>query len=259
MILPAADNGYLFCASTSSDDGDVSGNHGGIDYWVVKIDHQGEIQWQKCYGGSKNDNATCIKAGSDNSFYIGGYTSSDDGDVSGNHSWSGLRDMWLIKISGEGALMWQQCFGGSMDEILNDIAVMPDNQLMLFGYSETPDNTGDVHCEHHGPGNTDAWLLSLTDTTSVGIPPVNNLHNTVSSCPNPATNQITFKFDIAPDGKDLRLIIYNEFGKVQHIFPLPAARGEFQWNTENISPGVYYYNFCNDRFSKTGKIVILKE
>jgi hypothetical protein len=38
--------------STDSNDGDVSGGHGGTDAWVVRINKNGEIKWQKPLGGS---------------------------------------------------------------------------------------------------------------------------------------------------------------------------------------------------------------
>jgi secreted PhoX family phosphatase len=52
-IIQTKDEGYLFVSNTESTDGDVSGNHGSVDAWVVKLDADGNIQWQKCFGGTK--------------------------------------------------------------------------------------------------------------------------------------------------------------------------------------------------------------
>ena len=44
--IPTSDGGYLLCGSTQSNDGDIqSGNHRGQDYWVVKINSTGTIEW----------------------------------------------------------------------------------------------------------------------------------------------------------------------------------------------------------------------
>src|SRR5215831_13308088 len=50
-----SDGGYIFAGYTNSNDGDVSGNHGGYDLWVVKLNSSGKIQWQKCLGGSGDE------------------------------------------------------------------------------------------------------------------------------------------------------------------------------------------------------------
>ncbi|HNP49293.1 MAG TPA: hypothetical protein PKL85_10670, partial [Bacteroidia bacterium] len=54
-ILPTLDGGLIFAGQATSNDGDVSGNHGTADVWVVKLDSNGTIQWQHCYGGSSYD------------------------------------------------------------------------------------------------------------------------------------------------------------------------------------------------------------
>src|SRR5690348_15196328 len=49
------DAGYIVAGSSYSNDGNVTNNHGVWDFWVVKIDNSGSIQWQKCLGGSLSD------------------------------------------------------------------------------------------------------------------------------------------------------------------------------------------------------------
>src|SRR5260221_2630708 len=59
-IIQTRDGGYAVAGETYSNDGDVSGNHGDYDAWVVKLDNSGNVQWQKCYGGSNHDDARSI-------------------------------------------------------------------------------------------------------------------------------------------------------------------------------------------------------
>ena len=51
-VLRTDDGGYMAAGQTMSNDGDVSGHHGGLDMWVVKVDSLGTLQWQRCLGGS---------------------------------------------------------------------------------------------------------------------------------------------------------------------------------------------------------------
>jgi len=76
----------------------VSGNHGSKDYWVVKLNSSGTIEWQKCLGGTGWDEAYSIQQTSDGGFIVAGYTNSNDGDVSGNH---GSKDYWVVKLTNE--------------------------------------------------------------------------------------------------------------------------------------------------------------
>ncbi|HZX62539.1 MAG TPA: hypothetical protein VFE66_04930, partial [Bacteroidales bacterium] len=60
-VQQTTDGGYIFAGTTVSIDSNIVGNHGLGDYWVVKTDPLGIVQWQKCYGGSSYEDAYCIK------------------------------------------------------------------------------------------------------------------------------------------------------------------------------------------------------
>src|SRR5215510_14317022 len=56
-IIATQDGGFIAAGHSFSNDGDVSGNHGSGDAWIVKTDAAGNLQWQKCFGGSRDDYA----------------------------------------------------------------------------------------------------------------------------------------------------------------------------------------------------------
>lgn len=76
----------------------MSGNHGSSDYWIVKLNETGNIQWQKGLGGSSYYYAQSIQQTFDGGYVVAGYTKSTDGDVSGNH---GDFDVWIVKLEAE--------------------------------------------------------------------------------------------------------------------------------------------------------------
>ena len=78
------DGGYIVAGFGDSDDGDVSGNHGKDDCWIVKLDGSGSIQWQKSLGGSGKDRAESIHQTTDGGYIVAGFTESNDGDILGN-------------------------------------------------------------------------------------------------------------------------------------------------------------------------------
>lgn len=93
------------CGTSRSEDGDVTENYGNNDVWIMKINNAGEIEWQKNYGGENFDKAQKIIEISDGYIFVGS-TSSQTGDVTGLHG--DETDMWVVKISTEGELIWQK-------------------------------------------------------------------------------------------------------------------------------------------------------
>src|SRR6185436_13405537 len=77
-----SDGGFIVVGHTYSFNGDVQGNHGGSDIWVLKFDKNGIIEWKKALGGTGHEYASCILHQRDGSLLIGGLTDSNDGDVS---------------------------------------------------------------------------------------------------------------------------------------------------------------------------------
>lgn len=154
-IIQTANGDFLFCGATESNDGDVSGNHGQDDAWLVKLNAQGDIIWQRCYGGSLTDNAHSVSETSDNGYVFTGYTFSNDFDVSGNHS---NADIWVVKTDINGTIEWQKCLGGSNFEQPYCIKETQDLGFLVVGQSRS--NDGDVLGNHQG-GDYDGWLIKL--------------------------------------------------------------------------------------------------
>lgn len=89
------DGGYVVAGITSSTDGDVSGSNGGSDSWIVKLNSSGNIIWQKCLGGTGQEQAQSIQQTTGGGYIMAGYTNSNDGQVSGNN---GDNDFWIVKL-----------------------------------------------------------------------------------------------------------------------------------------------------------------
>ncbi|HKR03833.1 MAG TPA: T9SS type A sorting domain-containing protein [Bacteroidia bacterium] len=151
------DGGLLVVTSSNSNDGDVSGNHGGPDVWVFKTDSTGNIQWQKCLGGSNADNGYSIDATYDGGYIVAGDTKSIDGDVTGLHDPGGFTvDYWIVKLDSSGTIQWQKCLGGTESEVPDKIIQLSDSNYVVTGYTFSDD--GDVTSIH---GSSDGWIVKL--------------------------------------------------------------------------------------------------
>ncbi|MBK6484565.1 MAG: T9SS type A sorting domain-containing protein [Chitinophagaceae bacterium] len=158
-IRETADGGFLVAGYARSSDGDVTGNHGSDDAWLVKFDASGTLEWQKCLGGTDSDYANSILQTPDGGYIIAGSTSSDNGDVSGSH---GSSDIWLVKTDASGNILWQHCYGGTLEEIATAVKKTSDNGYIVAGYSNS--NDGDLSSN---AGGYDYWIIKTDEMGNV--------------------------------------------------------------------------------------------
>jgi hypothetical protein len=150
------DEGYITAGYTFSNDFDVTGNHASGDYWIIKFNSNGDIEWQNCLGGNEDDAASSIQQTNDSGYIIAGFSRSNDGNVTGHHGSHESEDFWIVKVDINGAIQWQKSLGGSETDIPKSIQQTNDGGYIVAGYSES--NDGDV-TENHGGG--DYWVVKL--------------------------------------------------------------------------------------------------
>lgn len=158
-VTQTSDGGYLTVGFTQSNDGNVSGNHGGKDVWILKTDASGTMQWQKTLGGSSDDAASGVTKTADGGYIIAGYTKSNNGDVSGNH---GLEDAWIVKLDAIGTIKWQHVLGGSLSDKATSVQATKDGGCIVAGYMGSHDSNGLTN-----KGETDGWIVKLTAGGSI--------------------------------------------------------------------------------------------
>ncbi|MDR2457283.1 MAG: hypothetical protein LBD41_02230 [Clostridiales Family XIII bacterium] len=152
-IQITSDGGYIIAGSSSSNDGDVTLNHGENDYWIVKLDSNGTLEWQKSLGGSRYDFVTSIQITADSGYIVAGFSRFNDGDVTVNH---GERDFWIVKLNSKGNIEWQKSYGGSNWDEANAIQITPDKGYIIAGTSESSD--GDVTVNYV---RYDYWIVKI--------------------------------------------------------------------------------------------------
>jgi fimbrial isopeptide formation D2 family protein len=139
-IIALSDGGYLCYGSTSSNDGDVAGNHGMKDLWVVKINQSGQLLWQKCLGGTRDEFTGSIRQNSDGSYWMIGTTASGDGDVTGNVPYQGIlyKNIWIAKLAADGSIMQERSIGGvSGDDFGYDIVETAEGGYVMAAFLTT--------------------------------------------------------------------------------------------------------------------------
>jgi PKD repeat protein len=166
-IKQTTDGGFIVGGHSRSP---VSGNKsqpvwGGTfsDYWILKLDSAGNIQWEKTYGGMSGDYLTSIIQTSDRGYLAGGYSVSDMGGDKSQNSW-GDYDFWIIKLDSAGNKEWDKDFGGSGAEDMQVVRQLPDGNYIAGG-SSISDISGDKSEPVWGPsGDTDYWIIKFDST-----------------------------------------------------------------------------------------------
>ena len=155
-VVQTLDGGYLILGETNSTDGGVVAGYGGTkDIWLLKLASNGNLVWQKRYGGSGLDIGNHIEITTDGGFLIAATSSSNDGDIKGNHSTGTYTDGVLMKTDANGVLLWSKCYGGSKNEELFDFEII-NGITFLAGFTNSTD--GDIPPSQK---NYDMWLLAI--------------------------------------------------------------------------------------------------
>jgi hypothetical protein len=140
-IEQTTDGGYIAVGVTSSF------GAGAEDAWVLKLDSDGNIQWQQTYGGSSKDYAWFIQQTSDGGYIIGGETYSF-GDASDNG--------WILKLSSSGDIEWERIYGGSDQDWFSTVQQTSDGGYAVCGSSSS-----------FGAGSSDGWVLKLASNGDI--------------------------------------------------------------------------------------------
>jgi VCBS repeat-containing protein len=158
-VIATNDGGYLLVGdSNSTADGDKSEtSRGGKDYWAVKIDANGNKVWDKRFGGSSDDICNGVVATTDGGYLLAGYSQSGaDGDKS--EASRGSQDYWAVKIDANGTKVWDRRFGGSGQDICNDVVATTDGGYVLAGDSSSG---ADGDKSEASRGNSDYWAVKI--------------------------------------------------------------------------------------------------
>ena len=165
-INATADGGYIVGGYSYSG---ISGNktvgsYGDMDYWVVKLDVDGNIEWQNVFGGSGHDELSKVIQTSDGGYLVGGYSSSL---ISGNkteNSAAGTQDVWVLRLNDTGDIIWQTCLGGTGIDLLGDLNETADGGCII-GSSSTSGHSGDK--TENSKGIYDYWIIKLNSSGAI--------------------------------------------------------------------------------------------
>ena len=157
-VVKSHDGGFIMTGFSESDDSDISNTKGSYDFWLVKVNGDGDFVWERSFGGSGIDVSYDIESTDDGAYVVVGHSLSTDKDVSENH---GESDAWLIKVAEDGELIWERTYGGSAFDSANSVKLTSDGGFLIAGNSRSSDQDLD-----NNMGENDMWILK-TDPNGI--------------------------------------------------------------------------------------------
>ena len=135
-IIEDLDGNFLLLSNDQTDNSD--------DYNVLlrKINSEGDLLWSNTYGGNQNDFAYSMVSDGFGGYMICGSTMSEG---------QGLKDGWVLKIDEDGSELLSHTYGGSSNDVFNEIIITNDNNFVLCGVTESEMSSGGY----------DVWLIKI--------------------------------------------------------------------------------------------------
>ena len=165
-VTQAKDGGFFLGGGSNSP---ISGDKtdscfGEKDFWIIRLNIVGNIQWQKVFGGVNNEIINSVSPTMDNGCLVGGASNSS---ISGNKTdnvCSNSYDYWVLKLDEFGNVQWQKSIGGGDDDWLVSVIQARDSGFVLVGASGSS-----ASCDKTEGciGVDDFWIVKLNSTGSM--------------------------------------------------------------------------------------------
>lgn len=137
-IASTSDGGFVFLADV------VANLAGDTDVFAMKVNSSGDRVWARILGGPNDDSGGSLLIASDGGVVFSATTASFG---------HGANDLWLVKMSSSGAILWQRTYGGTKNDgagIIDTLLEGGSGSLLVGGTTE-----------NWGSGKSDIWTLRL--------------------------------------------------------------------------------------------------
>ncbi len=227
-VKQTTDGGYIMTGGT------MSYGAGNYDFWLVKTNEDGDMEWNKTYGGEEKDKGWSVVQSNDGGYFIAGFTESfaqseeDEG-------------VYLVKTNASGDTLWTRTYGDISNDGGHWAIQTEDGGYAITGY------------KYVSGVQYNFYLIKTLGDGTVGVDDINNEYETLNIYPNPFNNKTTIEFD-NPESKTYDLKITDITGKtVRTINNIRDNRIDIY--RQNLPHGFYTIQLRGEK-NFTGKIII---
>ena len=156
--------GYVVCGFKNANT-DMNGNPVGGDFYLLRLDANGDTLWTKTYGGTSTEQANVVRETSDGGFILGGETESF-GEASKNG--------YLLRTDGNGLEQWMHLIEGGNEDRIHDLVINPDGDFLITGWSHSGSDNDVLFVQIQDDGNTAGLQEKISGNTLLFPNPVND-------------------------------------------------------------------------------------
>ena len=257
-ISKTEDGGYIVAGSTVS----WKVYNGGKDeYWILKLDKDGNVEWERRFGTKGNDEAMKAFETKDGNFIVAGYS---DGEYYDNGRNYGLKDYWIIKFNKVGWIIWASNYGGKSNDVPFSIFELKNGQYVMGGRSGSKSYDIDTT---DWQGNF--WVMKIDDNSFVEkigisesvfsiIESQTRISNTNSDIrftihPNIVTSTASVTLELTENGKTTLELFDSQGRRIETLFSGYETIGmrELQIDVRQYPSGKYFLKLTTPTISKT--------
>ena len=202
-VQQTSDGGYIVAGAT------YSYGAGGADFWLVKVDSEGNQQWSKTFGGADDDGAYSVQQTTDGSYIMAGSTLSYG---------AGQEDFWLVKVDADGNEQWNRTFGGVEDDLAWSVHQTSDGGYIIAGYTSS-----------YGAGSIDIYVVKLNPEIDTTPPSLITDFNASDG----EDGQSTLTWTNPPDADLAEVVVRRKTGG----YPADHTDGELVYRDTSPTPG----------------------
>jgi hypothetical protein len=210
----------------------------------------------KSFGGTSSESFDRIIYSQDSTcLYTLGNSSSNDGDLPGNHGFE--HDLWIMKLDLDLNIVWSKNLGSVLNEFVEQCAIMEiNNELVLFG-KVTVDSilpSGDLECGSLGVGKSDAWIVRFDLTQEIES---TSMIPTWQVYPNPASTMFHIEADHNLAANSYRVTIFNS-GGIRMWEQDDIRQTNLIIQTAHWNSGLYFVHVQNEAGFVTNKMLFIQ-
>ncbi|RQW78567.1 MAG: hypothetical protein EHM14_11635 [Methanothrix sp.] len=210
----SGDGGYIVTGYTQSF------GSGKKDLWLLKTDGDGELQWEKAFGGREDDVGMSVVRTGDGGYVAAGRTASFG---------KGGDDIWLLKTDSQGTEEWNKTFGGKSDDAAFQV-IETDGGLAVVGRTESGIRDKRIILIKTDPAGQKLWDRTYQGSSGTSLQRTSDGGFIIAG-----------RLDSEKTGRDALLIKTDSDGREQWSLPISAEGDGIGTFALEIADGAYVF------------------
>jgi hypothetical protein len=219
----------------------------GSDCWIVKVDNNFDIIWDKSYGGTNNQAVTKMHTMPNGELVVNCVSFSDQGTGNKTSEYFGAGDGWVLFLDDNGDEILQASFGGSQYDGGQTLVHPSDPTKLILSYSSSSGISGNKTVA--SKGNSDTWI-GILDYSTAGLLSLSS-NNSITAFPNPSQGSVSINFKELNEASNLTFLTVD--GRVLESVNLSENTDSYTWNPEY--KGIVFYALKSQNTQLQGKLI----